>query len=541
MPHLTITLPNGEVRDQPLDRSPVSLGRSEQNDICLRDEIGLSRHHLMFERDADGWTVRDCGSKNGTYLNGTRLRSSAVRLKGGDIVTAGGVALMFRAVARAEETVLFVDSGSSPARSETIVTRLANVVTATSIPAASAAAAVGAGHLSALIKAGRELAERRPLKELFEVILKLCVEAVSAENGLVLTAEGGEFAVRAVHGQNLRISSGIRDRVLNEGTSVLVRDLPSDEMYRGSQTLVIARVRTVMAVPLQTNERVIGLLYVDSSRPDRAFTPEDLNLLTVMANIAAIRIEHERLAEIEQTERILARDLAHAAEIQKALLPSAAPIVPGFDLAGINIPSRSVGGDYYDYLALPTGRIGIALGDVAGKAMPAALLMTSLQASVRVLAEHETVLSEMMERLNRVTAANCPPGKFITFCLCILDAANGRIEYCNAGHNPPLIVRRDGSVEQLTEGGPVLGILPQAAYSEATAQLDRGDLLILYSDGVTECPDAENQEFGEERLIDLLRRHAAEPAAVVVDRLCKAVTDWAPPVDDVTIVIARRD
>jgi sigma-B regulation protein RsbU (phosphoserine phosphatase) len=211
------------------------------------------------------------------------------------------------------------------------------------------------------------------------------------------------------------------------------------------QSIVGQRVRTLIAVPLQTRDCIIGLIYVDSPSLTRVFTKDDLNLLTVMANTAATRIENERLTEIEHQERLMARDLEQAAEIQQRHLPGAAPTLPGLDLAGHNAPCRTVGGDYYDFFPYPNGRVAMVLGDVSGKGMPASLLMMSLQARVQVLIEEPENLGVVMTRLNRLTATTCPSNRFITFFMCLLDGATGDLIFANAGHNPPLIMRMAGS------------------------------------------------------------------------------------------------
>src|ERR1700733_9278895 len=197
--------------------------------------------------------------------------------------------------------------------------------------------------MRALIRAGRELAGNMPLAELFKLIMNLSVEAVGATRGVLMTLEGKELVVRAAHGEGFRISSAVRDRVINAKTSLLVRDARLDEAFAGRMSIVQQQIRSMLAVPLQTDDRVIGLIYLDSPHFVHEFTKEDLNLLTVMANVAAIRIEHARLAEVEQAERVLARDLEQAAEIQRGLLPACAPVVPGVDLAGYNAACRTVG------------------------------------------------------------------------------------------------------------------------------------------------------------------------------------------------------
>jgi phosphoserine phosphatase RsbU/P len=331
--------------------------------------------------------------------------------------------------------------------------------------------------------------------------------------------------------------------VLNEKSSMLVRDTQLDDAFRERMSIVEQKVRTLMAVPLQTKDRTIGLIYVDSPNMFRAFTKDDLSLLTVMANVAAIRIEHARLSEVEETERRMARELQQAAEIQRSFLPAGAPQVAGADLAGYNAPCRTVGGDYFDFFQYPNGRVAMVLGDVSGKGMPASLMMMGLQARVQVLADELQNLAATVNRLNKITCRNCPSNRFITFFFCVLDPATGELAYCNAGHNPPVLVRAKGTVEYLDGGGPVLGILPVVNYSEYGAQLAPGDVLAIYSDGVTEAMNANDEEFGDERFAESLKANRHKGAAEIVDAVTQALTAFAagsPAADDITLVVARR-
>ena len=239
----------------------------------------------------------------------------------------------------------------------------------------------------------------------------------------------------------------------------------------------------------------------------------------------------------------MARDLDQAAEIQQRFLPSVAPAIRGLDLAGHNAPCRTVGGDYFDFFPYEGSRVAMVLGDVSGKGMPASLLMMGLQARVQALAEEPKDLASVMTRLNRLTSANCPANRFITVFFCILNGENGELTFCNAGHNPPLIVRANGDHEQLEGGGPVIGILPSIEYQEYRNSLDVGDTLVIYSDGVTEAADASDDEFETDRLAEAVRRSRHLPAAR--DRrndqtgrrhACRR----SPQSDDITIMVARR-
>jgi serine phosphatase RsbU (regulator of sigma subunit) len=397
--------------------------------------------------------------------------------------------------------------------------------------------------MQALIRAGQELTKNQKLSELFPVILDLAIEAVNAQRGVLMILENGNLVPKAHKGEGFRISTAVRDRVLREKTSVLVRDTQLDDAFKERLSIVEQRVHTMMAVPLQTTAEIIGLLYVDSPFVLREFTADDLSLLTVMANVAAIRIETARLLEIEEAERTLQRDLSQAAEIQGRMLPDKAPAVAGADLAGFNAPCRTVGGDYYDFFPYAEGRVGLALGDVSGKGMPASLMMMALHARVQVLAEDPANLASFMTRLNKATCANCPSNRFITFFFCVLDATTGALGFANAGHNPPIVMRASGEAEMLEGGGPVLGVLPIAPYAELHAQLERGDMLVLYSDGVTEATNLAYDQFDEERFIEVLRRHRTSPAAEVVAAVVKSLGEFAagaPQADDITLVVAKR-
>jgi serine phosphatase RsbU (regulator of sigma subunit) len=349
--------------------------------------------------------------------------------------------------------------------------------------------------------------------------------------------------VRAARGEGFKISTTVRDRVLLKKESLLVRDAQLDQSLKGQVSIVEQRVRSVIAVPLQTNDRVIGLIYLDSPNPLRQFSSEDLNLLTVMANVAAIRIEHARLNEIEETERAMAKEMEQAALIQARLLPGASPVVAGLDIAGKTVACRTVGGDYYDFLKFPDGRIGLLVGDVAGKGMPASLMMSSLQACVHVVFDEADDLAVNVTRLNKATCRNCPDNRFITFFMTVADPVTGELVYTNAGHNPPLLVRAAGGYEELKGGGMILGILPMAKYTESRAAFQPGDVLVLFSDGVTEAADPRGQDFGEKRLADLVASLRSRPAAEIVEAIHHAVaafTEGAPAADDITVVVARR-
>jgi serine phosphatase RsbU (regulator of sigma subunit)/pSer/pThr/pTyr-binding forkhead associated (FHA) protein len=550
----------GHSKNLVLDKDRVTLGRSNANELSYPDDVGLSRQHLALERVDGQWMVEDLKSKNGTLLNGVPLKQRMPFLPG-DRIAVGHLTIEFAGVEHStSKTVEFIDNEQQFSNTATtVVANLEAVLGPQGIQSAAddmnkTAVMQGNPQMWALIRAGRELAGHRPLNELFEVIMDLSMEAVMAGRGVLLTVEGDKLQVRAARGQGFQISKTVRDRVLREKASILVRDAQLDKALREHVSIVEQQVRSILAVPLQTNDEVIGLIYLDSPNHIREFTREDLNLLTVMANVAAIRIEHARLNEVEEMERAMSKDLQQAALIQQGLLPAHAPTVEGMDIAGKTVPARDVGGDYYDFISLPgvptgdgevgPGQIGMMVGDVAGKGMPAALMMSSLQARVHVLFEDAGDLAKKIERLNRATVENCPGNRFITFFISTVDPTTGKLTYVNAGHNPPLIVRKAGGYETLNGGGGmILGILGIAKYESAETQLDHGDILVLFSDGVTEAADPKDVDFGEARLADLVASMRDRPAQEIANEIHAAVhrfTQGAPPADDITVVVAKR-
>jgi len=323
----------------------------------------------------------------------------------------------------------------------------------------------------------------------------------------------------------------------------MISDAQMEEAFREQKSIVAHKVRSVMAVPLQTGDRAIGLIYVDTGSLIRPFAQEDLDLLTVMANVAAIRIEQARLIEVEQSEKLMESELAAASEIQRNLLPTDEPACDGYEIAGYNLPCRTVGGDYYDFVPYGDGRLALVVGDVAGKGLAAALMMSSLQARVHMLVESCPDPAGALTVLNRNVAKRCPPGKFITFFYGLLDPATGKLQYANAGHNYPLLIRADGTTVCLTGHGMVMGILENSKYQTFETELAAGDMLALFSDGVTEARTPDNDEFGESRLAGFLTARHERQVDEIISELVTYVRDWSgEPVfaDDFTMVIVRR-
>jgi serine phosphatase RsbU (regulator of sigma subunit) len=542
---LLISGPKGAPAVFELKKDSLSLGRAVENDLAYPEDPWLSRFHLCFERQGNTWTVKDCDSRNGTIVNASTLKAPHP-IKPGDRIYAGHLTIEIRdkESGSKQSVISFVPQDQEKStREATIVTSLDQVLGKAEHLDARSDSAINARFVKALIRAGQELAGQSPLEELFPAILKLALSATDARRGVILTLENGELLVRASEGEGFSLSTAVRDRVLQEKCSLLIGDAQLDEVFRLHDSIVRQRVRSIMAVPLQTGDHAIGIIYVDNGTMIRPFSQEDLDLLTVMSNVAAIRIEHARLAAIEQADKLLETELAQASEIQRSLLPPEAPACTGYDLAGFNIPCRTVGGDYYDFLPYQDGRLALIVGDVSGKGMPAALMMSSLQARVQMLLETGPEPAEAVAVLNRNLAQRGIVGRFITLFYALLDPQTGSLRYANAGHNHPLLLRSDGTVQPLKGNGMVMGIWPKETYEQYEICLQPGDTLALYSDGVTEANNDAEEEFGERGLGQFLLQHHHQSCADMVNTLADEVRRWCGSpsfADDFTVLFVRR-
>jgi predicted permease len=312
-----------------------------------------------------------------------------------------------------------------------------------------------------------------------------------------------------------------------------------------SEIARLARIGARIAVPLLSRQDLVGVLLLGAPDGREAFTSAEKELLSGAADVFALLIENVGLNARALQQEKLRRDLSLAAEVQRRLLPSEPPRCEAATFAAFTLPARTVGGDYYDFLALRGERIAIAVADIAGKGIPAALLMSALQSSLRVLAaEQDLSSSQLAAKMNGFLHESTAGNSYATFFYAQLDIRRRRLQYVNAGHNPPYLVRRAGTgveIAELTEGGTVLGLFPHVEYVDGHADLCPGDLLVAFTDGVTEARNDAGEEFGEERLKDLLREVGGSPAETISSTLSDRVRHWigvAEQHDDVTFVIA---
>ncbi|HEV2801451.1 MAG TPA: SpoIIE family protein phosphatase [Pyrinomonadaceae bacterium] len=574
MPDLIVNYPDRAPDMIPLGRLRITIGRSARNDVCIPDPFA-SRVHAEVRREGDAYVLQDLGSANGTLYNGERVEQALMLTPGGRI-QIGETEIVFRdkdalagatmiadpsAASLPEATIaLNSDQRSTSGLLEAIEDartqgsaeqpRPAVGTIINSTRAASANTVQQSDLLALISKVSVTLLAPATLDETLRQVVALVFEAVPAERCLIMLRDAEkELKIRVAQLRNskeetgeVRVSRSIIEEVVGQGRSVLTSDAQHDPRFMSS-TMTIQGIRSVLAVPLGVGERIFGMIYADSPLAEAKFSQDHLTVLTTLASVAAIRVENARLMEEDLERERFERELNLAREIQQRFQPSGAPNVSGYEMQGISFPCYEIGGDYYDFIERPDGRMVIALGDVSGKGTSAALLMSSLHAAMHAQIPAHKTLGDTISAVNRYLAETIPFNRFITLFCAELDPATGTLSFLNAGHNPPLIAHAGGSMEQLAAGGIPLGIMPDALYREGRTQLQPGDALVIYSDGVSETTNAAGEEYGPVRLYNVVSRHLESTAAGIRDKIEADLTKFAqgtPAGDDITLVIVKR-
>jgi serine phosphatase RsbU (regulator of sigma subunit) len=538
---LLVTPPTGESFEHLCEGDSIVVGRSSKADLVLSDRF-LSRQHARFFREGETWMVEDLGSRNTTLLNG-RPVASPMHLARGDLVklsetviTIGG----FEAAAERPKAGGLSDLASS---SDSIVVRSASELLKVGRESLD--------RLKVLNEVHRALAATLSLEELLELILDRAFAHLRPEEAVIfLKGPYGELeraASRRLPGVkgDFFYSRSLVSEVAEKGLAALVVDAQTDERFAGAQSILSSGVRSLLAAPLLDSAGSLGMMVLSSRLHVRTFSEEDMELLAALASVAALRIRNIALAEESARRRELEKELALARQIQIALLPDSLPEIPGYSVFAANDASRAVSGDLYVVQPRDEGNERVlVVADVSGKGMAASLLAASLDAFLMGPIEVGHPTDVICSKVSRRLFVRTPPERYATAFIAALDPTRGRLTYTNAGHNAGLLVRADGTAQRLEANGLPLGLFPVLEYERAELALERGDLVVLYTDGITEAVSPAGEEYGLDRLEAVVRAQAREPLvaiAVAIEAALEAFTDGQPPSDDRTVVMLRRE
>ncbi|PIE76459.1 hypothetical protein CSA17_02140 [bacterium DOLJORAL78_65_58] len=386
---------------------------------------------------------------------------------------------------------------------------------------------------------------------MYEPILDLVETALlNPERVFVLLLEKGaqepDVAARRIHGggdDGLVLSRTMVRQVLDEKKSFLTSDELPDTAYDGMMSMISQGIRSAIAVPLFDNEDVIGILYADDTRPHRLFSEDQLAAFTLLANIIAVALTQARYHALEEEKRLQDAQLATAGEILASIIPPAMPGLDGYTVRANLEPCFAVGGDLYDAQPMADGRYAFLIGDVTGKGLGAALLVSTVLSLTRFLVSEGWEPEPLVTRLNKAIFDCTDSVRFTTLFLGYLEPASGRVSYVNAGHNPPYVVRADGSIEECPPGGLPVGMLDDSTYGGGEITLEAGDMMALFSDGIPETQRLDDEEYGEAMFQKFLVAHRDEDPDRMFARLQEELAEFrgeAPIGDDVTLVTLRR-
>ena len=556
MPKLFVYPKKGEEIVVPLKNVKISIGRSADNDIPILDPFCSGHHAFIYPKD-DSYVVRDNNSKNGTFLNGKKVQAE-IELKKGDEVLIGSTRIIFDD--RLSTNVEMLEATSPTTNINTIIqvedvlkkSEIDTTLKATFAPVDMEKVKTEHKAFSVLSEVSKALILHKPLSELLDNIMDLICENLPMDRGILMLKEGNppQFIPKVVRINNdslknkrIQVSQSIINMAVNKNSSVLTSDAQADSRFKAQDSIIRFNIHSAMCVPLWNNRDIIGIIYSDRISLLDNFSDEDLKLLTLLSNLAAVKIENARLIEQSIEKEKMEKELDLAAKIQEDFLPKQSPKLKNYEIAGSNVPCYQVGGDYYDFIPIDDDRLGIVIADVSGKGVGASLLMASLRAALQSELYPKYKIQEMARKLNDFVHRSSSPNSFITFFFCELNRKNGELSYINAGHNPPLVLDKKGKVYRMESCGLCLGMFPEVDYEVKKAILNPGDTAVLFTDGITESRNKDNKEFDEDRLIKLLQKHSKLSALKLLEKINEEVdkfTAGAEKMDDQTLVIIQR-
>jgi len=537
----------------PLNQPRLRVGRGASNEINL-DEQSISREHAEILVGQDEIRIHDLGSSNGTFVNRERIEEPTL-LKPGDEVRFGSVSLsVLAAVAEAAElepepimdanaTMAFLTNQNEISTGEKLTWEDSQSNT-------DLTGVFDQVLFRAVTEAGQLLVLPRPLTETFDLVLELVEKVIPARRILLLLTDSpdGSPVIRAARPAKelrrgkLMLSQTIIGTVIEERQTLLLNDVLSDPRFAAQESVIQQNLRSAMVAPLFDNERVIGLLYADNNDLRFRYDRNQLRAFSLLANLIAVKISNARLLEAQREQERMEQEMAAAAQVQQGLLAGRQPFLPGYEILAHQTPCYECAGDLYDVTQLSDGRVAVVLGDVTGKGMGAAMLMSSIISALRVLYHECPSLVDLADRLHQQILRASDEIHFATMFVAMLDTSTNSLEYVNAGHDPPLLLEAGGQQHELPTTGMPMGLVPGATYSSVTRALPADSLICVYTDGIPEAQVGE-EFYGREPLVESVSSRRDRPLQEIVDGVLDDLRGFLGDTelqDDVTLLMLRR-
>ncbi len=522
------------------------IGRMVECDFCIPDRT-VSRNHAEIEVDSDGniTTLTDLGSHNGTVLNGARI-DRCMPIKEGDRIMFGQTE--FR-ISSSEES----RSMTGPTKTKLSEHDPKNSVYLSIDEALSPLPTKATERpelLPILFEMAKMLVLPEPQEEMLQRSLGMISKVIPAERLAILFVSENQEVYTAASllpgGRDpgaFSLSHTIVQEIIANKKAIRISDPKQDPRFSQQKSIIMSELKSVVAAPLFDEGKVLGILYADTSSPLHHYDDDSVRVLATFGNIIASRILNYALLEERQEKQLIDAELRRASAIQRNLLVTIPSRIQGYETYAFQEQSQSVGGDLYDMKTLPDGQVLFLVADVSGKGMGAALLMSNILASFRILYESEQFdLVRAVERVSLQMYNYSASGDFATLFIGTVAPGSNVVRYVNAGHNPPVLVRRDGTIEHLDASGTMIGAFDFCNWSEDSVELAEGDLLFVFSDGVTEAEGGGDQ-YGDERMERQLIETRNMRARQIVQSLMDDINDFvgdAPRSDDITMLIVKR-
>ncbi|MBD3219060.1 MAG: SpoIIE family protein phosphatase, partial [candidate division Zixibacteria bacterium] len=526
------------------------IGRSKKADICIVHKTVSGKHARIEVKESGEILIDDIGSRNGTIVNGRKIENPT-ELSAGDNIMFGLTEFKIKDGDMSEKEDVSSQrisfTGDVPENS------IFMPIDETMRPLPQKLSEIPE-LMPTIFDMAKLLGSDEPKDVLLDKALELICKIIPADRIVVImvSEDQEDIEIAACHtstgksDDEIRLSKTIVLDIIENKNSLLIKNPMTDPKFSTQHSIISSDIKSVMAVPLFDEGRVLGILYADTSNPLHEYNDDYLRIMATFGNLLASRLLNYELLIEREAKQILSAELKQASKIQRNLLPSEPPDIDGFEFYAYQEQSRQVGGDLYDHKVLPDGSVVFVLGDVTGKGMGAALLMSNILAALRVLYEKESFTpANAVKTISTQLLSYSKSSSFVTLFVGLLYPEKGSVRYVNAGHNPPLWIRKDGSLEHIESTGMMAGAFDFAEWEEKTIELAQGESIFIFSDGLTEADrDGEGDQFGDDRAEEIALSYKDKDPRSFIEYIAEEVNKFmgnAPQSDDLTMLALKRN